>query len=276
MPKLWQDRSGRLAPEKVVALAVVLAPALWIAAQAALGWLAPRVLASATHQAGDWAIRLLWLTLAITPFRRILDWPRLILARRILGLASFAYVLGHIALYLANLKFNLPLALSEIVHRVYLGIGLIGVIGLSILAVHSTDRAVQRLGADAWNRLHKNVYLIAILALVHFFIQSKLDVAEPLMLTGLYVWLMGWRWLERRRRTHATGLAGLAIAAALATALVEAAWYAGVNGAPALDVLSANFDFSFEIRPMWPVFGAALAAAIIQRLRGRAPRRTDD
>ncbi|HRK25267.1 MAG TPA: ferric reductase-like transmembrane domain-containing protein [Beijerinckiaceae bacterium] len=272
MPKPWQDRSGDLSPEKSIALALAILPALWIATQAALGWLAPRVLANATHQAGDWAIRLLWLTLTVTPLRRILDWPRLILARRILGLASFAYALLHVGLYVANLRFNLPLALSEIVQRIYLGIGLVGVIGLAILAAHSGDRAIQRLGSEAWRHLHRSIYLIAIVALTHFFIQSRLDVTEPLVLTGLYLWLMGWRWLDSRRLSHAAGLAALAIASGLCTLLIEAAWYAGVNAAPVLDVILANVDFAFEIRPMWIVLAATLSAAAAQRLRGRPPR----
>lgn len=270
----WQNRQGRLCPFRVAALIVAVLPALWIGLQAAMGWLAPRSLANAVHQAGDWSIRLLILTLLVTPARRIIDAPRLINARQVLGLASFAYLLGHVLLHLANLKFNVPLFTTELFLRIYLGIGCVAAIGLSILAAQSGAGGVRRLGTEGWQRLHKAVYLIAPLGLLHFYIQSKLDVSEPLLLSGFYLWLMGWRWLDRHRRSAAPGLAALSIAAALATGALEVLWFGLVNGVPATNVVAANLDFSFETRPMWIVLAAGLCATLLQALRGRSPRRT--
>ena len=76
---------------------------------------------------------------------------------------------------------------SEIVLRFYLTIGFAALIGLATLAATSTDAMIRRLGAPNWNRLHKLVYLIAPLALLHFFLQAKANVAEPAMMTGLYL-----------------------------------------------------------------------------------------
>lgn len=272
MTAIWQDRQGRFSLLRAGALALAIAPATWIALQGWMGWLAPRALNNATLQSGDWALRLLWLTLLITPLRRILDAPHLIGVRRTFGLASFAYSLLHIGLYAANQKFDLAFVGSEIVHRLYLGIGMVAMIGLAILAAHSTDRAIERLGSAEWTRIHKAVYLIAVLALLHFYIQSKLDVSEALMMSGFYIWLMGWRQFERRQWATATGLGALAAIAALATLAMESAWYGLVNHAPVLDQIRANFEFEYEIRPMWIVLAAALAAAGCQALFGRTYR----
>ena len=86
MPFL-RERSGRWSPVKVVAFAASIAPALWIAYQAATGDLGARPVTEAIHQAGDWALRFLFIALAITPAQRILHYPRIVLARRTLGVA---------------------------------------------------------------------------------------------------------------------------------------------------------------------------------------------
>lgn len=270
MAMLWQDPGGRLSPLRCAALALASLPALWIIGQASLGLLGPRPLTAAIHLSGDWSIRLLWLTLFITPLRRLTDWPGIIVVRRILGLSAFAYALLHLVLYVTDLKWDLAKATSEIFQRIYLGIGFASVVGLGVLAATSRDSAVRRLGAEGWRALHRLVFPIAVLAVVHFFIQSKLKVSEPVLMAGLLVWLTGWRALESRRLSHAGGLLILSILAALATMLIEAAWYGLFTGVAADRILAANFDFEFEIRMMWWVLAAGLAAATLQAIRGRS------
>jgi sulfoxide reductase heme-binding subunit YedZ len=132
---------------------------------------------------------------------------------------------------------------------------------------------IQRLGSVRWNRLHGLVYGLTALSLLHFFLQSKLDVTQPVLMTGLFLWLMGYRLM--RRYGFGTGLVALlllAIAAGLATALVEASWYAARSGVMVSRVLAANLDVSFSIRPAWWVLVAGLVMVALAFFRGRDRR----
>jgi len=97
MPFL-RERSGRWSPVKIAAFVAAVLPAFWIAYQAANDDLGARPVTEAIHQVGDWALRFLLITLAITPAQRILNYPRLVLARRTLGVATAAYALLHLSL----------------------------------------------------------------------------------------------------------------------------------------------------------------------------------
>lgn len=236
-----------------------------------------RPIYAAIHFTGDWAIRFLMLSLAVTPFRRLWHWPRLVLTRRRIGLAALAYASGHLLLYALDQEFVLSKIASEIALRIYLAIGLVALIGLIALGATSWGGAVKRMGAENWNRLHKLAYVIAGVATLHFFMQSKLDVTEPTLMWGLFVWAMGWRLLQRAgdRAVSLVWLIGLAVAAGLLTALSEALWYGLTTGVDPVRVLKANFTIRLGLRPCWLVliFGlaAALSSLIGARRRG-APR----
>jgi methionine sulfoxide reductase heme-binding subunit len=270
----WTNRAGELSPLKLAVFAYTLVPGLWLAAQAAFGWLGSKPLTEAIHQSGDWAVRLLLLSLAITPLRFIGGWPQLILVRRMLGLSALAYVALHLVLYVALEAFDIAKVAREIVLRFYLTVGFIAFTGLVILGSTSTDGMIRRLGALRWNRLHRIVYGIALLALLHFALQRKIEVSEPALMMGFFLWLMGFRLLKRFGQGHGPlVLLGLAVFAGVATALVEFAWYATMTGVPAIRVLAANLDFSYTIRPAWWVLAAALALATLAMLRGQAASR---
>src|SRR5437868_5113742 len=196
MPFL-RERSGRWSPVKIAAFAGAVLPALWIAFQAASGDLGARPVTEAIHQSGDWTLRLLLITLAVTPAQRVLNFPRLALARRTLGVGCAAYAVLHISLYVLDQHFDLIKVASEIVLRIYLTIGALALTGLIALAATSTDAAVRRLGAERWKKLHRIVYGIAPIAMVHFFIQSKLDIYQPVLMGGFLLWLMAYRVLFR-------------------------------------------------------------------------------
>src|SRR2546423_2436434 len=193
----WQDYSGRLSPLKLAVFVALFLPGLWTAIAFGMGWLQPRPFTEAIHQVGLWMLRFLFIALAITPLRQIVQWPRLILVRRMIGVAAFAYGLAHISLYLADLKFDFAKAATEIALRIYLTIGFTALLGLAALAATSTDAMVRRLGARRWQRLHRLIYVIALLAVVHYCMQSKLDLWEPAIIAGIYAWLMGYRLLVR-------------------------------------------------------------------------------
>jgi sulfoxide reductase heme-binding subunit YedZ len=276
----WNDHGGRLVKLKLLVFVALFLPGAWIALGYGMGWLGPRPLNAAILQAGLWALRLLFLALLVTPLRAALDWPRLTLVRRMIGVASFAYAAGHLLLYTADQMFDLVKVASEIVLRIYLTIGFVALLGLAVLAATSTDAMIRRLGGQRWQRLQQGVYALGLIALIHFFLQSKLNVWEPFVMAGCYAWLMAWRLLARRRRfprrVALAPLAAIGIAAAFATALGEAAWYALSTGAPLPLVLGANLSADAGTRPSWVVLGLAaaltLAAAGRTRLRGGARR----
>src|SRR5262249_19551601 len=178
-------------PVKIVAFVAAVLPALWIAYQAAADELGARPVTEAIHQAGDWALRFLLITLAITPAQRILNYPRIILARRTLGVASAGYAALLFSLYVLDQHLDLFKVASEIVLRIYLTIGALGLAGLIALASTSTDAAISRLGSGRWHRIHRLVYGIAVLAALHFFIQSKLNIYEPVLMAGFLMRLLG-------------------------------------------------------------------------------------
>jgi sulfoxide reductase heme-binding subunit YedZ len=272
MPFL-RERSGRWSPLKIVAFVAAVLPALWIAYQAATDELGARPVTEAIHQAGDWALRFLLITLAITPAQRILNYPRIVLARRTLGVASAAYAVLHLSLYVLDQHFDLFKVASEIVVRIYLLIGAIALTGLIALAATSTDAAISRLGPGRWNALHRLVYGIVLIAVVHFFMQSKLAIYQPVLMAGFLTWLLAYRLLYRRNGEvtplHLVLLAG---AAAIVTAVGEALIYMLTSGVDGRRVLLAHFDIDMEIRPAWWVLAAGLAVAAIAFWRQKPAR----
>lgn len=262
------DRSGRFSPLKAAVLAGLCLPAVVLAIDAWTGSLGAEPLDTAIHAAGDWAIRFLFLSLAVTPLRRFWHWSRLLLVRRMVGLAALGYALAHLILYVADQKWDLVVAGTEIVLRYYLLIGFVALAGLAVLGATSTDAALRRLGRR-WKPLHKAVYVLAVLAVVHFFLQSKINVDEPVLMAGLLLLLFCYRLANARGGAWSStlALAAAALAAALATMALEYAWYALFTGVPAHRVLAANLDFAYTIRPMWWVLTTGVAVAALAGLR---------
>jgi len=267
----WQDYSGRTSPLKLVVFAALFGPALWVALGFSLGWFQPRPLNEAIHQIGLWTIRLIFVALAITPLRSIVRWPRLVLVRRMVGVAAFAYAVTHLSLYVADQKFDLAKVAGEIVSRIYLTIGFAAVIGLAALAATSTDGMIRRLGRR-WQRLHRLVYVIALLAVVHSWMQSKLELWQPTIMAGIYAWLMGYRLLARffavRGHLPLYWVGALGVAAAVFTALGEAAYFWAAYGADPIRVIAANWSLAIGWRPAVIVLGLGFAVTAAGAARG--------
>jgi sulfoxide reductase heme-binding subunit YedZ len=219
------------------------------------------------HRTGYWALVFLLVTLAITPLARVGRFGGLIDVRRMLGVGAFAYAAAHILLFVADQMFDLLKVATEIVLRLYLTIGFIALLGLAALAATSTDAMVKRLGSQRWQRVHQLVYGIALLALIHFFQQTKADVWVPTFVAGLFVWLMGYRLLMRWRKGAASARS-LAALAVVASALVFAGEAIGIGlyyKVSPLLVLQSVFEFDLAmIRPGWLVLGAGLCVVLIQ------------
>ena len=262
----WHDRSGRFSPLRAATFAATLIPGAVLAVQFGLDALGPEPLVALEHETGLWAVRLLLISLLVTPLRHLADWPRVVVLRRMLGLAALAYALVHLLLYVAVEHFRLLHAAAEILRRTYLTIGFAALLGLVVLGVTSTDGWVRSLGAR-WKRLHRLVFPLTALGLLHFLLQSKLDITEAALTAGLFLWLLGWRLLPGPARASPAALLGLAAASALLTAGLEAGWYAVASGVPPLAVLAANLDVSFGLSAALWVGVTGLAAAAVPLLR---------
>ena len=264
----WNERNGRLSALKLAVFLALFAPAVWIGWEWATGLLAPKPVTEAIHATGQWAVRLILLSLLITPLRRVAQWPRLIALRRMIGVAAFGYAFAHFCLYVVlDQKFALLHVASEIALRFYLTIGFVALLGLAALAATSTDAMIKRLGARNWNRLHKLIYAIAALAIFHFYLQSKVDVSEPVLMMGLYFILMFWRILQKRGLPGWAVAVGAAVGAPLAAALLEATWYAVVRHIDFWRVLDENVDFDNGFRPSVYVLAAGAALVVVHFAR---------
>jgi sulfoxide reductase heme-binding subunit YedZ len=257
---------------KLAVFVALFGPGLWAALEFAMGWLQPQPFTAAIREIGLWTIRLIFIALAITPLRGILQWSRLILVRRMIGVAAFAYAITHLSLYTADQMFDLAKVASEIALRIYLTIGFAAVLGLSALAATSTDGMIRRVGARNWQLLHRLVYLIALLAVVHYCMQSKLDLWEPTIIAGIYFWLMVYRLLARyigvRGRLPLPWVGGLGVMAATATAVGEAAYFRIAFGVDPMRVIAANWSFATGVRPAAIVLALALAVTAAGAVRG--------
>ena len=239
--------------------------------------LGPRPVTVATHATGDWAVIFLMLSLAMTPLRATLDWAPLVHVRRRIGVAAALYAVAHLLIYVLDQKWNLLVVATEIAKRFYLTIGFVALLALVALAVTSTNGWQKRLKRN-WKRLHWLIYPAALLAIVHFFIQSKVKIGEAAFTAGLFAWLMLWRVLPPRLRTSFAGLLLLAAAATLATVVFEASWYGLVNKIDPVRVLAANIDPDLAPRPALKVLIASVAVIVlvaarrsVKTWRGRHP-----
>jgi sulfoxide reductase heme-binding subunit YedZ len=189
--------------------------------------------------------------------------------RRMIGVAAASYAGIHLMLYVIDQKFDLIKVVTEIALRFYLTIGFVTFLGLLALAITSTDSWTKRLGRR-WKSLHKLAYPLAVLALFHYFLQSKADVSAAVFVAGLFLWEMVWRLTSRASRLHWWPLPLIALGASIATAAVEALWYGLATRIDPTRVLDANLDLNYGPRPaVWILIcGLALSAlAAVTRWR---------
>jgi methionine sulfoxide reductase heme-binding subunit len=270
--QIWRDRRGRLSSLRMGTFAILLLPlakALFEADAIAHG---ARPLNDLIHRAGFWALTFLGLTLAVTPFRRIFRYGNLIDVRRMLGVGTFCYIAAHLTLFFADQSYDVGKAAHEITHRVYLIIGATAWLGLAALAVTSTDGMVRRLGALRWRRLHQAIYAIALLALIHYFQQTKADVTVPTFAAGLFFWLIAYRllaWWQDTSELSTQSLLALALGVSIVTFIGEAVGIAIAFHVSPMLVLGMIFDFGAGIRPGWQVLAAGLAVTAINAACGR-------
>ncbi|MAP10454.1 MAG: sulfoxide reductase heme-binding subunit YedZ [Gammaproteobacteria bacterium] len=144
-----------------------------------------------THETGEWALRLMFLTLALTPARMWLRWNGAIRLRRMCGLYAFFYAVMHFTTYLwLDQFFDIQAIVEDIVKRPYITIGFAAVVVMVPLALTSTNNMIKRLGGARWRTLHRLAYVAAILGAAHFIWLVKADYAEPLIYAGVLAILL--------------------------------------------------------------------------------------
>ena len=186
----------RLSSAKPLVLLFGLVPFAWLfwgAATDALGANPAEFLSRAT---GDWTLRFLCLTLAITPLRQFLGWPELARFRRMLGLLTYFYVLLHLLCYSwLDMGFDWADTVRDITKRPFIWLGFGAFVLLTLLAATSLNRAVRWLGSKRWQRLHQSVYVVAALSLLHFFWMrtGKNNFTEVWVYAAVIAVLLGWR-----------------------------------------------------------------------------------
>ncbi|MGH7301679.1 MAG: sulfite oxidase heme-binding subunit YedZ [Candidatus Rokuibacteriota bacterium] len=202
-------RRARIALKAAVWV-VCLAPLLLLGYRASTDDLGANPISFITNTLGDWSLRILLTSLAMTPLRIVfgLSWP--ITLRRLLGLFAFAYVCLHFAVWsVLDFFFDWPRMWADIVKRPYITIGMLALLSLIPLAATSTTGMIRRLGARSWTRLHRLAYVAAVCAALHYLWLAKVGVTDPYWYAGALVVLLGVRageWARRalrRRRARA-------------------------------------------------------------------------
>lgn len=198
---------------KPLAFLLCLAPFGWLCWGIATDNLGANPAEYLIRSTGDWTLRFLCITLAVTPLRVVAGLPALARFRRMLGLFAYFYVLLHFTSYgWLDMGFDFAEIAKDIAKRPFILVGFSAFLLLTPLAATSFNRALKALGAKRWQALHKLVYLIAALGILHFFWMraGKNDFAEVAVYAAIVATLLGWRFWQRvkKRRAVAAARAG--------------------------------------------------------------------
>jgi sulfoxide reductase heme-binding subunit YedZ len=181
---------------KPLAFVLALLPFVWLVAAAALDWLGANPAEALERSTGDWTLRMLCVVLAITPVRTMAGLPALARFRRMAGLFVYFYAVLHLLAYSwFDMGFDLADIAKDIVKRPFILVGFTAIVLLTPLALTSFNRAIRALGGRRWQLLHRLVYAVAVLAIVHFFWMraGKHNFAEVAVYAAILGCLLGWR-----------------------------------------------------------------------------------
>lgn len=189
---------------------VVILPLVWIVARLFLDMLGANPVEALEHETGEWTLRLLAATLAVTPLIRITNWGWLIKERRFLGLAAFTYASVHLLVYIGiDQFFNVNDIVEDVLEHLYVTVGMLAFLLLLPLAITSTKGWIKRLGGKRWNLLHRLIYVASVAGCIHYLWAVKKDIEEPLMYSAVFAGLFVLRFLLRRpvRKVPVAGVA---------------------------------------------------------------------
>jgi sulfoxide reductase heme-binding subunit YedZ len=187
---------------KAVVFLLCLTPISWVLWRAFYGeGLTANPVEFITHFTGDWTIRFIVTTLAVSPLRKLLALPDLIRFRRMLGLFAFFYGTLHFLTYFWLDKFfSMPEIAKDVVRRPFITAGFTAFVLMIPLALTSTKGWIRRLGGKRWQSLHRLIYLTAIAGVVHYYWLVKSDIRLPALYGALVAVLLGWRAVEKLRK----------------------------------------------------------------------------
>jgi methionine sulfoxide reductase heme-binding subunit len=193
---------------KVFVFILCLVPLAILAWRALHGDLTANPIEFITHTTGDWTLRFLVITLAVTPLRRILRLPQLIRFRRMLGLFAFFYACLHFSTWIGLDKFfDFAEMWKDVQKRRFITVGFTGFVLMIPLAITSTAAWIRRLGGRRWQLLHRAIYLSAVAGVIHYYWLVKSDVRRPLRYGFVIGILLAWRlgaWLFGRKQRLVT------------------------------------------------------------------------
>ncbi|MGC2331928.1 MAG: protein-methionine-sulfoxide reductase heme-binding subunit MsrQ [Candidatus Acidiferrales bacterium] len=193
---------------KVVVFLLCLVPLGLLIWRAIEGDLSANPINYIEHRTGDWTLRFIVITLAISPLRKILRMPQLIRFRRMLGLFAFFYGCLHFSTWFGlDLTFDVSDIAKAIAKRPFITVGFFGFVLLIPLALTSTAASIRRLGGKRWRMLHRLIYITAIAGVIHYWWLVKSDIHKPLEYALLVGILLAWRlgsWLIGRFRPATT------------------------------------------------------------------------
>ena len=179
---------------KILVFLLGLAPLFWLGWRALNGRLTANPIEFITHYTGDWTLRLIITGLAITPLRKILQRPKLIQYRRMVGLFAFFYGTLHFLTWIWLDKFFDPREMwADVVKRRYITVGFTAFALMVPLAVTSTAGWIRRLGGKRWQRLHRLIYISAVCGVIHYYWLVKSDIRLPVFYGFLVALVLGWR-----------------------------------------------------------------------------------
>lgn len=166
---------------------------VYLALGTAYGWLGVNPVETLTHVTGEWGLRLLWISLAITPLRRLFRWNVLQKFRRLLGVCGFVYITAHLSIFLVfDHFFDWLSIIDDIVERPYITVGFVAYVLMVPLAMTSLNYWQKKMG-KTWFTLHRTVYVVGVLAVVHYWWLVKADVLAPLVYAIILLMLLGVR-----------------------------------------------------------------------------------
>ena len=204
---MWQPSARAIGVAKVFVFALALVPLAVLVRMVLTDQLGPNPIETLNRFTGEWTLRFLFLTLAVTPLRQITGWQYLLRFRRMLGLFAFFYVFLHFLSWLwIDKLFDVDEIIKDVIKRPFITVGFGCFILLIPLAVTSTQGMVRRLGGRRWRALHRLVYAIAIGGVVHFWWLVKSDIREPLIYAAILALLLGYRLWSYWRRLPARRL----------------------------------------------------------------------
>ncbi len=178
-----------------------LSPLAYLVACFETGNLGANPIDFVTRTLGDWTLRILLASLAVTPLRILTGQAWLITLRRLLGLFAFAYAVLHFAVWIVlDFFFDWELMAADIVKRPYVTVGMTAVLLLTPLAITSTSGMIKRLGARNWRRLHRLVYVAAVCGVLHFVWLAKVGRQTPWIYAAVLAVLLGIRVVDTLRR----------------------------------------------------------------------------